>query len=52
MLEVIYSDTDRLVGLHAVLQSTTLENSQSGALIPLHPGAERFFTDHGIDIQQ
>lgn len=52
VLEVIYDNTEYLVGLHQVLRSTTLENSQNGSLIPLHPGAERFYADRGIDISQ
>lgn len=47
-LEVLYDNHDAMVNLHKVNSQMTLENSQTGRLVPLHPGAEQFYKDRGV----
>lgn len=49
-LEVLYDNHDEMVKLHRVNSQMTLENSQTGRLVPLHPGAERFYRERGVAI--
>ncbi|MCE9662181.1 TAXI family TRAP transporter solute-binding subunit [Halomonas sp. M5N1S17] len=52
VLEVLYGNQEYLVNLHNVNQSMTLENSQKGSMIPLHPGAVKFFEERGVEIKE
>ncbi len=50
MLTVLYDNQDYMITVHNSSENMTLENSQNGSMIPLHPGAIKFFLDNGVDI--
>jgi len=50
MLEAMYADAARLAEAHAAMKAFKLEDGVTGisSVVPLHPGAERFFREKGI----
>lgn len=52
MLTGIFAGLDGVQASHsAAADNIALENSLRGLTIPLHPGAEAFFTDHNVSAQ-
>ena len=47
LLEVLENNQDQIRVLHASLSDFDLPTTWESAGIPLHPGAEAFFTDKG-----
>ncbi|TSB45282.1 TAXI family TRAP transporter solute-binding subunit [Alkalicoccobacillus porphyridii] len=52
VLHSLYEDEAKLENLHDAIQNMTLDNSQEGSKISLHPGAVKFYEEHGVDIDQ
>lgn len=50
ILEVTYSNYDKLQAIHSGNSVITLDNALKGVAIPLHPGAVQYFRDQGIEI--
>jgi len=50
LAEAVYEYHDDLVAGHKATEYTTIENAMYGMIIPLHPGAVRFFEDQGVDL--
>lgn len=50
MTKLIYESTERLTGIHAHLKHAVLDNAITGLAIPLHPGAQRFFEEAGLQV--
>jgi len=50
ILEVTYSNYDKLQTIHSGNSVVTLDNALKGVAIPLHPGAVQFFRDQGLEI--
>ncbi len=47
-MTAIFDNTATLASAHAAGRMVTLESALDGMPIPLHPGAERFFAQHGM----
>lgn len=45
----IFDNIDRLHASHAEAESITLETATEGLVVPLHPGAELYFEEQGVD---
>ncbi|MDQ0253305.1 TRAP transporter TAXI family solute receptor [Evansella vedderi] len=52
LLGLIFDNRDDWVGAHASLEVITVENALDGIVIPLHPGAVKFFEERGLDIPE
>jgi len=48
ILEGMVEDMEDLVSIVRVMSDTTLEVMATDTGVPLHPGAERFYQDHGV----
>ncbi|MFW6234725.1 MAG: TAXI family TRAP transporter solute-binding subunit [Spirochaetota bacterium] len=48
-MSVVFENTDTLESAHAAGRMVTLESALDGMPIPLHPGAERFFEEQGME---
>ena len=48
MLDAIFTYHDELVQAHAAASSITEENAVKGLIIPVHEGAEKYFTEKGL----
>ena len=48
ILEGMVEDMEDLVSIVRVMSDTTLEVMATDTGVPLHPGAERFYRDHGV----
>lgn len=48
-MSVIFENTDTLASAHAAGRMVTLESALDGMPIPLHPGAEQFFAEQGME---
>lgn len=46
----IYENVDAIASAHAKGAELRLENAVSGMPVPFHPGAARYFAEHGIDV--
>src|SRR5699024_8915248 len=51
VLTVLYDNQDHMIEVHNSIENMTLENSQNGNRVPLHPGAERFFEENGVETE-
>jgi len=49
-LEALFDNQDKMLEVHDSMENLKLENSQDNKLVPLHPGAEKFFEDNDVDI--
>ncbi len=49
MTKQIYENLDRVHSSHASAKTMTLQNARQGIPIPLHPGAERYFKEKGVN---
>ncbi len=47
LTKAIFEHTEELVTAHSAAASITLENAVKGLVVPLHEGAERYFTEVG-----
>ena len=47
LLTVILEDHEKLAAIHPNAGNIQRDNALSGQLIPLHPGAEKYFIEHG-----
>ena len=45
----LFDDLDRLHNSHAEAANITPETAQEGLVVPLHPGAQRYFEEQGLD---
>jgi uncharacterized protein len=45
----LFDNIDRIHGSHAEAENITLETATEGLVIPLHPGAERYYEEQGVD---
>lgn len=52
LTKAVYDYHDDLVAGHQAAKDTTLENAMNGMIIPLHPGAVKYFTEKGIKVTQ
>ncbi|MGI6576144.1 MAG: TAXI family TRAP transporter solute-binding subunit [bacterium] len=50
LTKAVYDYHDDLVAGHQATKDTTLEQSMDGMIIPLHPGAIKYFEEHGVDM--
>jgi len=48
IVKAVYDDPSELISIVSIAHYTTLENATTGMLVPLHPGAERYFKEVGI----
>ncbi|TKA96748.1 TAXI family TRAP transporter solute-binding subunit [Cereibacter changlensis] len=48
MTKLIFDNLERLKSAHAAAGNITLEGAMEGLLIPLHPGAERYYREAGL----
>lgn len=46
----IFENLDYLGGIHPAMKGLTLDNALEGLPLPLHPGAQRYFEEIGLDI--
>ena len=46
----IYENLDFLGGIHPALKALSVEKALNGLPLPLHPGAQRYFEEAGLDI--
>ncbi|GAB3053691.1 TAXI family TRAP transporter solute-binding subunit [Sediminivirga luteola] len=44
----LFDNLDRLHGSHSAAEVITLETVTEGLVVPLHPGAERYFDEQGV----
>lgn len=51
MTKAIYESLPELAAAHAAAKEIKLENALSGMPIPVHPGAQRYFTEKGVKKQ-
>ena len=52
IVSTIYNNIPFLRTVHAATANINLENAIKGLLIPLHPGAVRFYKEKGLDIPE
>ncbi len=45
-----FDNLDRLHGSHSAAQQITLETVTDGLVVPLHPGAARYFEEQGVEL--
>ncbi len=50
LLEMLYEHLGFLQAFHAATRSMHLDSALDGLPVPLHPGAVRFYRQHGVDI--
>lgn len=46
----IFEDLEYLGGIHRAMKALSLDNALQGLPLPLHPGAQRYFEEVGLDI--
>ncbi|MFC4766490.1 TAXI family TRAP transporter solute-binding subunit [Effusibacillus consociatus] len=49
LTKTLYENTDRLVNAHEIAKFIKLDTALNGLTIPLHPGAEKFYKEKGLD---
>ncbi|GAX88437.1 TAXI family TRAP transporter solute-binding subunit [Effusibacillus lacus] len=49
LTKTLYENTDRLVIAHETAKAIKLETALKGLTIPLHPGAEKYYKEKGLD---
>ena len=47
LTRAMFQNKDRLISVHPLAEFMTLENATTGLPFPLHPGARRFYEEHG-----
>jgi TRAP-type uncharacterized transport system substrate-binding protein len=50
LTKAVYDYHDDLVAGHNATKDTVLEKSMDGMIIPVHPGAKKFFDEKGIAV--
>ena len=48
--QTIFEELDYLHGLHSTTRQIGLANASDRLPLPIHPGAERYFTEKGVDL--
>ena len=48
MTKLMFDNLDRLVTAHAAAKAISLDKASKNLLLPLHPGAERFYKEKGL----
>lgn len=48
--KTIFEELDYLHGLHSTTRQISLANAVSGLPLPVHPGAERYFAEAGVEL--
>ncbi len=48
MTKSMFENLDQMVAAHGAAKSIKLENAVKGMPLPLHPGAERYYKEKGI----
>lgn len=48
--QVFFENLDAIHNSHAAAQDITLEEAAEGLTVPLHPGAERYLEENGVDV--
>lgn len=48
MTKVFYENLDALQSTHSVIKTVDISNALEGMPVPLHPGAEKYFKEHGV----
>ena len=46
--KAVFENLDYVTSVNAAFKSTTLENVYNGMTVPVHPGAEKYFSEKGI----
>lgn len=46
----LFDNLDRIHGSHAAAEQITLETVTEGLVVPMHPGAERYFEEQGVSL--
>ncbi len=49
MTKGMYENLDQMVAAHGAAKSIKLEDATKGTPLPLHPGAERYYKEKGVD---
>lgn len=49
LTKAIYENTDQLIAAHETAKYIKLENALDGLTCPLHPGAEKYYKEKGLD---
>ena len=47
-VKAIFEHTDELHKVHRLLKGVELKNALKGKIVPLHPGAERYYKEIGL----
>ena len=50
MTRTIYENLDYLQNIHSATKAMDLEKAIDGLVVPLHPGAARYYREKGISI--
>lgn len=50
LLDVMFSNPDRVKAIHSACERIILENALQGVPAPLHAGAVKFYRDNGVDV--
>jgi hypothetical protein len=48
MTKSMFENLDQMVAAHGAAKSIKLENAVKGMPLPVHPGAERYYKEKGI----
>ncbi|TLP78859.1 TAXI family TRAP transporter solute-binding subunit [Nesterenkonia sphaerica] len=48
----LFDNIDRIHSSHAEAENITLETATEGLVIPLHPGAEQYYEEQGVDTDE
>ncbi|MBO8170807.1 MAG: TAXI family TRAP transporter solute-binding subunit [Bacillaceae bacterium] len=51
MTSILFEELDELQDAHTAARDINLQNSQDGVSVPFHPGAQKFFEEHGINVR-
>ncbi|WP_202076791.1 TAXI family TRAP transporter solute-binding subunit [Caldalkalibacillus salinus] len=51
LTQAMYENTETIAETHNVGNQISLENALNGVTTPLHPGAERYFEEQGIELE-
>ena len=52
IVETLWNNLDEFKAVHALLGNISAENAGRGMVIPVHPGARRFYEEHGMPVDE
>ncbi|MEM6390359.1 MAG: TAXI family TRAP transporter solute-binding subunit, partial [Pseudomonadota bacterium] len=50
--QAVYENLEFLNAIHPATRAIAIENAIAGLPVPLHPGAQRFYEEQGIEIPE